>query len=355
MMSCPMPHRLATLACALCLLTPAAAPAAEPPAPVALNLASAPAALAAEHLEVSDAALLKGVRRLAIPLFSVQFVTGDQVSAETSGFAAAGRARSSAFYTLAGVGEADFQALAAALYQRLVQSLTEAGLEVVPSEQVLASPTWQKLAATGVPAPLRNEHSITVAPPGMAIYGVNKMAAGQGSRQAGGGLLASLGAMGEVATVIGSAFDTAPLQQELGGATLMEVNLRVHFVKLSNHNKGLLGRLASTAEVSGKAYPSIQTASATLRTAHSGTTLSLKQPLALDPSAIAEVREEAKSGGEIAGAIATGLLRMAIGNKDSESSARFQAVADPQRYRSVVGEGLGTVGQMFAARIKAAN
>ncbi|MFX4770393.1 hypothetical protein ABTB41_19955, partial [Acinetobacter baumannii] len=87
------------------------------------------------------------------------------------------------------------------------------------------------------------------------------------------------------------------------GATLLEVSLRVHFVQLTNHNKGFWGRLSDTAAVSGKAYPSVTAASMNVRTASNGTTLNLQQPLALSPAAFTEVREEAKSGGEIAGAI----------------------------------------------------
>jgi hypothetical protein len=341
---------LATALTLACAGSPALAK--DAPEPVALDGSATAAELADKLVAITDAAPLRGVGKVAIPLFSVQFMTADHVSGETSGFAAAGRARSTAHYSLVGVDQPEFQALTDALYQGLVKALQDSGVQVVPAEAVLAAPTWRKLAAGGVASPLKNDHSITLAPPGMAIYGLNKVEAGAGSN-AKAGLFGALSGMSGVVSAIGAATETAPLQQELGGATLLEVSLRVHFVKLTNHNKGFWGRMSSTAEVSGKAYPSITSASMSVRSAHTGSTLSLKNPVALNPAAFSEVREEAKSGGEIAGAIVGGLLRMAIGNKDSESSARFQAVADPVRYREVVGDGLQTVGEMFVARLKA--
>jgi hypothetical protein len=348
----PLLRRQALVLCLPLLLATPALHAADNPEPVALDGSATAADLAPSLLGVTDAAVLKGVKKVAIPLFSVQFMTGDNVSAETSGFGAAGRSRASAWYSLVGVGEPEFQALTDSLYQRLVKALQDSGLEVVPAADVLASPTWRKLAAGGVPAPLKAEDSITLAPAGMAIYGANKITTNAGSNRK-PGLFGALSAMGDVATAIGAAGDTGPLQQELGGATLLEVNLRVHFVKLKNHNKGFWGRLGDTAEVSGKAYPSVTTASMAVRTANTGGSVNLKQPLALNPAAFSEVREEAKTTGEVAGALVGGLLRLATGNKDSESSARFQVVADATRYRDVVGGGLGTVGEMFAARLKA--
>jgi hypothetical protein len=46
------------------------------------------------------------------------------------------------------------------------------------------------------------------------------------------------------------------------------------------------------------------------------------------------------------------VLAFAIGSKDNNSSSAMEAVADPARYREVVGGGLGQVGKMFVARLQ---
>ena len=319
---------------------------AAPAEPVALDTSVGAADLAPRLLEITDAAAAKGIAKVALPLFTVQFVTADDVSGETSGSSTTGRAHLSAGYTLVNVGEADFAALAEQLYASVVKGLRANGVDVVPVDAVLAAPTWRKMAAGGTPSPLRTDTAVTVAPHAMAIYGVNRVTAKKG-----GGLFAALSGMADVASAIGAGVDAPQLQQELGGAALLEADVKVHFVKLTNHNKGFLGRLDSSARVSHDAYPSIVQARFTLRNGMQTSTFALKQPLALDPSAITDVRKEAATGGEIAGAVVAGLIRMAAGNKDRSSSERYQAVADPGRYRAVVGQGLETLGAMVTTQI----
>ncbi len=322
--------------------------AADAPEPIALDASADVAVLAQRALAVTEPAAARGVAKVAIPLLSVQFVTADAVSGETSGFGAAGRAHASAAYSLVDVGEADFTALAARLYDRVVQGLRDAGVEVVPADAVVAAPTWRKLAAGGSPSPLRSDAAVTVAPHGLTIYGVNRATAKKG-----GGLMAAISGFGDVAAAIGAGMEAPQLQHELGGAALLEGDVKVHFVQLTNHNRGFLGRMSDQAKVSGAAYPSIVEARFTLRQGVQASTIALTQPLALAPTAFVAVREESKTAGDIAGAVVSGLIRIAAGNQDTSASTRYQAVADPVRYRAVVGHGLETLGSMVTARIAA--
>jgi hypothetical protein len=164
-------------------------------------------------------------------------------------------------------------------------------------------------------------------------------------------MFAALSSLGNAAGAVGAALDTAELNKELGAA-VVEVQLRVHFVQLTNDNKGFLGRLSSTASVTAKAYPSVQTATFHVQSGTRGT-LTLQNPLMLDASAITEVRKAPTTGGEVAGAVLAGLIRMASGSKDSSSSDAMEAVADPVKYRQVVGSGLSNVSQMFVERLRA--
>lgn len=333
---------LATLCCAL--LQPAWA---RDPAPVALPDPFDAATAAATLVEVSNARALKGVKRVAVPQFSVEFVTQDSVSSETSGFAAAGRASVTGYYRLVGVDEPEFQALATQLYAAFVQALQAQGLEVLTPEQLAAAPTWRKLVAGGVPLPQRADSSITVAPPGMALYGANRMLANSGKK----GTFASLAALGAGFSAVGEAMDNVTLAQELDGAALVEVSLRLDFAQLKNESKGFFGRLSNTAEVSAKLHPILTQARLSVQHGAEGAVVSTRQPLLLDPAAFSEVRKQAASGGDIAGAVAVGLLRMAIGSKDSSSTEKYEVVAEPQRYSERIAANLGQTNAMLIARM----
>lgn len=335
------------LATALLAGTPALQ-AADAPPPVTLDAAFEPVAMAQQMFTLSDAAALKGMSRVAVPLFTVEFVTADSVSSSTSGFAAAGRATSSLYYQLTGVGEPDFQLLTDMLYADFIRDLKAGGLEVVAPAQVMASPTYAKLAASGKPAPLRSDSAITMAPAGMAVYGFSKAAAGGG----GGGIFSALASMGSGLSAVGAALDTLELAKEMNAAVL-EVQMRVNFVQLTAGNKGFLGRMAFTATTTGKLNPSISNTSMRVYTGAASSTLTMKNPLALDSAAFSEVREKASTAGDIAGAVAVGLLRLATGSGDSSSSSQMQAVADPAGYSRVVGEGLGAVREMLVLRLRA--
>lgn len=332
----------AALCCAL--LPPALAKDAAPvPLPDPFDAATAGTSL----LEANNLKSLKGVKRVAISQFSIEFVTADSVSSETSGFAAAGRARATGFYKLVGVEQPEFQAIVDQLYADLVQALQAQGMEVLTREQLAASPTWNKLIAGGLPVPVRTDSKIVVAPAGMALYGANRMLANSGQK----GTLASLAALGSGFGGVGEAMDAMHIQKELDGAAVIEVGMRLHFAQLSNDSKGFFGRLGNTASVSAKLHPLLTQSRFQVMNGQEAANFSLKAPLLLDAEAFSEVRKEAATSGEIAGAVVGGLIRMAIGNKDSSSTEKYQVVADPQRYPQRIGANLAQTHAMMIARM----
>lgn len=345
-------RRLAVAACtASCFAITPNLHAKDAPEPVVVEAGFNAAEMAGKLTKVSEAQQLKGIKRVAVPQFSVQFVTFDSATAETSGFAAGGRARVTSSYKLTGVAEPEFQAMAEALYAEFLQALQASGLEVLPFAQVTAAPSYAKLAASGVPAPVRADSAITVSPAGMALYGTHRaVAAGSGKS---GGMFAAFSGMANVASAIGSIGDVQALSKELGDAALLDVHMVVNFVELKNNNKGFFGRLSNTASVSAKTSPSVGSATMGVQVGASQTQMTLGNPLALDAGAFKEVREQPKTTGDKVGAVAVALLSFAVGSKDSSSHEAMEAVADPARYREVVGGGLGLVGQMFAQRLKA--
>ncbi len=351
-MNNPNPHRSfkrMAAAVALSALLSLAAQAKDDVAPVALDAGFKASEQATRMFSVAEAKALKGVKKVAVPLFSVEFVTADAQRAETSGFAAAGRAAATLAYTLKGVDEADFQAITASLYEGFLANLKGAGIEVVPHELVAASPSYRKLAASGVPSPIKSDSAITAAPPGMPIYGMNK--AQTGGTSSGASLMGAFAQMGAGFGAAGAALDTITLQQELGAA-VVSVQMKVIFVQLTNNNKGFLGRLSSTASVGSSVQPTVASATFSVWSATGGT-LTLAQPLALDAAAFSDVRKKEKSTGEKAGLVAVAVLGALIGSGSTSSRDDMEAVADPAKYRDIVGAGLGTVTQMFVQRLKA--
>jgi hypothetical protein len=343
-----------TLALAgLAATLPAEAARRDAPEPVAVDAAFKPAEQAAELLkQYGNDSHYKGIRRVAVTQFTVQFITRDSITAETaSGFGSSG-ASVTGHYQLSGVGEPEFQAATEAVHAEFLRQLQAGGLEVVPTEQVQAAPTWRRLAASGQALPQRADDQVTVAPAGMALYGVSQSVLSLAkTTQQGGGLLGSLSAMSQVTQAIGQGGDLATLQQELGGAALLEVVLRVHFAQLTNHNRGFLGRMASTARVSANLAPTITTARLSVAREGASVGFELTRPLSLDPAAMAEMRKAPTSTGDMAAAVGLGLLRAAIGAGRPSSSNSMEAVADPAKWREVMGEGMGAAGQMFVQRL----
>ncbi len=308
------------------------------------------AAVAASGFTIaSDTQALKGIKRVAVAVFAVEFITADNVNAQTSGFGAAGRASSSLYYKLLGVAEPDFQAITDVLYTRFVDELKASGVDVVDASRVVSSATYRKLVAGGSAAPIKSDTTMMMAPAGLGIYGFAGMGGGNSSK--GRSLFGALSDVGAGFAAVGAIGDSIALSSELD-ASLIEVRMRVNFVQLSDDNKGFFGRLAGSAQASGKAFPSVDNVMASVQSGPLRSTLTLKHSLSLDTAAFADVREKATTAGDVAGAVAVGLLRMAIGSKDSSSSTELEVMADPVRYREVVGAGLGSATGMLVTRMK---
>jgi len=146
--------RIATVLAAIALLAAPAMAAAQTIDPQA-DLAPQAQTL----VEAENAEHLKGLKRVFIPSFQVHFVTESKASAQINGIQVITGAPSNVTIKLTGVEDARMQALADGLYARTVQQLTDAGIEVVPLEQLKAHPAFAELAASGQPAPKEEDAS----------------------------------------------------------------------------------------------------------------------------------------------------------------------------------------------------
>ena len=318
--------------------------------PLTVDAAFNASAAAAKGVSIADATALKGIKRVAVPVFAVEFIVADNVSATTSGFGAAGRSTSALYYKLLGVGEADFQAITDTLYLQFLVELKASGVEVLDAARVVAAPTYSKLVASGSPAPIKSDSSLVMSPPGLGIYGFAKTGGGNSSQRK--GLFAVLSDVGSGFAAVGAIGDTMQLGTELD-ASLIEVRMRVSFVQLSDDNKGFFGRMAATASASGKSFPSIDNIMMSVQSGPMRSTVTAKHTLTLGADAFTEVREKATTTGDVVGAVALGLFKLAIGSKDSSSSKELEVVAEPVVYKRVVGGGLGAATSMLVARLQA--
>lgn len=324
--------------------------AADAPTPVAVDASFDAASVAAQGFQTADTKALKGITRVAVPVFVVDFVTADNVRTQTSGFAAAGRASASLYYKLLGVGEPEFQALTDAMHADFVQRLRDSGLQVLGTDELQASAAYRKLAAGGKKMPIKSGTNTVLSAQGMNVYGFARTSTGAAKTSS--GLFGALAGMGDGISLVGDMLDSIALAKELNAATL-EVRLRVNFVELADHNKGFFGRLSNVASTSGKAFPSIDGVMMQVQQGDLRSSLMLNRSLVLDPAVFAEVREKPTTTGDVAGAVLVGLIRLASKSSDSSSSTEMEAIADPARYKQIVGAGMSSLSDVLVARLKA--
>ena len=117
-----------------------------PTGPRAVEFQPENAAEAATHLTPNAAANLKGLHRVIVPQFQVEYVTRSQ------GLTRKERNQVTVTYSIAGLSDAALQAQTDKLYDRFVAGLQAEGLEVVPREQVAQAAAWARLAAIGKPS-----------------------------------------------------------------------------------------------------------------------------------------------------------------------------------------------------------
>ena len=142
-MSRPIKSLVAALAIATALAPVAQALPFGPQGPKSVEFSPDNAAEAAGHFSAAQAAALKGVHRVAIPQFQVEYVTRSQ------GLTRKERNQITVTYGYTPPSDAALQALTDKLYDRMAAQLTAAGFEVVPRETLEATAGWAKLAAAG--------------------------------------------------------------------------------------------------------------------------------------------------------------------------------------------------------------
>ncbi|MFH1981967.1 MAG: hypothetical protein ABIL58_08980 [Pseudomonadota bacterium] len=142
------------------------------------NLSANTKAMADAYVAVDGAGYMKGVTKVFIPSFQVEFITKSSASAHAYGWGNQQSADVSVSYLLKGIDNGVFQALTDQLYAETIADLKEKGFDIIPTDVLLANPVYQKIAAFGKPSPLKTSsrvepkagESVICAPKGMPVY-----------------------------------------------------------------------------------------------------------------------------------------------------------------------------------------
>lgn len=297
-----------------------------------------------------DNKTVRGLKRVAIGTFDVEFATkgSSSASATAIGSNANGtnnRANASTYMALAGVNEADFQAIVDQLYARFVADLGAAGLEVVPTATVVAAPSYVKMAGSGKPGPHAKsggrESSVVVTAEGRPVVGVSLATKGGG-----------LAALGNFSAITSTMFSGPDIAKDLD-ATVLNVRMVVRFVDMKSSDSSFLSRMSGDASVQSKLSPTIAAGDTmvTIYSPQGGGVFTLQSPIQINPAAFVGIKDVTSTSSK-ATMVGLAVLSMAMGKSDSNSIKELEAVADPVRYRELVGGGLGEVGSMMVEQLK---
>jgi hypothetical protein len=121
------------------------------------DFASDPATMAGTYLATQAEGKLKGVKRVAITNFCVQFVYGKEAQASSAGYWAE-YSQTATGAIPGGLSAEKMQALADAYLDRIEADLRAAGIEIVPHEELAANDLYRKFTAkydTGIRTAVR--------------------------------------------------------------------------------------------------------------------------------------------------------------------------------------------------------
>ena len=279
-----------------------------------------------------------GARRIVIPFFQVQFVTGSKKSSNREW------ASLSQSYALDGLSPADMQAIADDLFDRFAATLAARGMTVVPIEEAkAASPNLVKLLAKAQPAPFTGKtsdgtYSTIATARGLPIY-----------------FHISDPERGSIANIGSRAYWDQPAAAKELNAALVGVRIAVNFVEQKSSDKrGLLGVRSSTARVQSQVTMTVEPVSTHLWIAGptrqasivgqpvEPTRYYLTSPLVAPSDSVVSV-EDATTARQRGGDRAAMIVGALLGGFQKSSTKAYVVTVDPVRFRTDVGGPMAAV------------
>jgi hypothetical protein len=310
----------------------------------------------ADHTDKADALFwvnqadgAKGVKKVIIPFFQIQFVVDAQVGA-----VGAGGANSKMAMRLKGATPEQMQAITDEVYQSFVADLKAAGLEVVTLEEARAYGPYSEIMNASKPSGeivngMGGVKSAFYAPSGMKFYFLPTML----PDLAGGGSMTAVGN----AQIVRREADL----MTQSGAAVAGFRAVVEFATLSASNRRGLRALARNAKTKGEAGLVIKpvstqvflitpNAKATMIDPQSRMRVELQAPLMIDSEAIIDMADNKTSGQKTGEALGNAISL--LGGVGMSKSKSFDVVVDPLVWQADVTGALKGLSAAAVARIK---
>ena len=304
----------------LLLLASFAAAAKDPPP---FDPAGDPAQQAAAFLKGSKLEALGGAKRVAISQFRVEFMVEN--SGKSSSSSSAGWTSSSSEITLVGISDEMRQAITDQLYDRLVQELTDAGVEVVPYETLSADENYKSMERvfkrTQEPVGMQAGKSVFVGPHGMPYYMTND------DKHLGLGAL-----MGGMSTV--QPQNIEPRIAESLQATVLRATMSVKFADVKK--SGGMFRMGSSVDTKEALAWVPEQTQFLFVTPDSGKARVTLEKTIMMPNDVLTLQETTTKGDKAVQAAANVITGLFAGG--GRSSAKYDAIAKPEAYQSALTE-----------------
>jgi len=304
---------------------------------------------AATLIWVNKPGAAKGIKKVIIPFFQVQFV----VDSDT--LAVAGDASSKTMVTLIGANPEQMQAITDRLYARLVADLTAAGLEIVPTETAQNYANFAKLRDSGKPSGSKIDgsggvNSLFFAPQGMTFYFLPTQDVAY----------TGAGSFGGFSTAMLPPREQALMEES--GAAVLGFRAVVDFAQLTNNNTKspfrFLRSKAKTAAQPGIAIRPIATqlwlmtpeAKPGIIDMQNRMRLEVQAPLMIDTMAITAMTD-ARTDGDKTSEMLGNALGMMLGS-GAAKTRKYDITVDPATWEHDVEGALNGVETMMMTRLK---
>lgn len=292
----------------------------------------------------------KGVRKVVIPFFQVQFVVDSDTTSVVSGGSS-----SKMMVAMKGPTPQQMQAMTDRLYVKLLADLAAAGLDVVPTATARSYTNFAKLQDGGKPTGSRVEghegvNSLFFAPQGLTYYYLPTQDIAYTGAGSFGGFSNAM---------------VPPKEQALmdeSGAAVLGFRAVVDFAQLSNNNRKsplrFLRTTARTGVTTGIAIRPIATQIWLMTPqAKPGVTdmlnrmrFELQAPLLLDTDAVTGMTDARTRGGKTSEALGNA-LGMLMGGGTSKTR-KYDVLVNPAIWERDVDAALGKVETMLVTRLR---
>ncbi|OGR01904.1 MAG: hypothetical protein A2511_02265 [Deltaproteobacteria bacterium RIFOXYD12_FULL_50_9] len=310
------------------------------PKPQPFNLTADQTTLTQQYVEIKKANKLKGIKKVAISQYFVEFVTKSYGGATASNAQQKSSSTVGVWANLKGIETEQFQAITDKMYEQMVEEFKKAGIEVIPVEQLKQSKSFQKLVEKEKKAPYEisswNRTSQMFAAKGLPLYfdpndkrlGLGNMFASQFSN-----------------------FNPEKWEEKIAeemDTAVLKANFTVTYANMET--KG--GQFRNKAEVNTDLKVTLipEDTNYTVVSKNGTSRFILKEPVFADGKFIIEVKDALTAGDKTANALSS--IAGAFSGTTSKT-LKFDAKADSAAYKDLVEKHIGAIDNLFFNQMKA--